>query len=683
MKLVGDRLRRLAAPMASDLAAVRRRGALVTGCLVLALAGLLARAHDIAVVHGDEFAHRAKRQQLRPKRLRPTRGEIVDRGHVALAVDDRMFRVVVNPRLVRAQNLTDRVRAGLLALLPDLDPERLDRELARDKAYRRLPGLVDEKVADAIYDARLPGVSLEPTPHRVYPRGHLAAHVVGRVQAEGRGQLGIEYALDEFLRGRATESPSMVARGRALLLHGAPDPALAAGHTVVLTLDSAIQAMAEEEIDTLVLEHRPVGASIVVLDPSTGEILALANRPTFDPNHPVPSIQQTRNLAVQAAYEPGSTMKAITVAAALDMGAIRPDETFYCEKGRWQATSEHVIRDTKPAEWLDVTHVLAMSSNICTAKIYERIGKRALYRWVRKFHFGERPPVRLPGATAGLLDPWEKWSDIQAANISFGQGMSASPLQVAAAFAALASEGIYRPPRIVRHVVDRDGNVVWTPEEGAQRLVRPATARTVLHMLEAVVESKVGTGKNARIPGYRVAGKTSTAQKASRDGGYAEDQYYASFVGAVPARAPRVVILVSVDTPEGDHYGNAVAAPTFARLGARIMRYMAVPPEPNDEDAVDATDGATDGRRPDRTEVALADARDSGMEPDLPGSRGPRVQLGVPDFRGLSMAEALELADRVGLDLAAKGSGIAVVQDPPPGPTPPDGRVRVLFEPPA
>ncbi len=681
MTRFGTRIRRLAGPMASDLRAVRRRAALVVGVLLAAMAGLLARAYQIAVVRGPDYAHLAKRQQIRPAKLRPTRGEIVDRGHVALAVDDRVFRVVVNPRLIRSQERTERVREGLLALVPDLDPERLDRELARDKAYRRLPGFVDPDVADAIYAADLPGVSLEPVPHRVYPRGHLAAHVVGRVQADGRGQLGVEYALDEFLRGRPTESPAMVARGRALLLHGAPDPALAAGHKVVLTLDSAIQAMAEEEIDTLVQEHRPVGASIVVLDPSTGEILALANRPTFDPNHPVPSLQQTRNLAVQAAYEPGSTMKAITVAAALEMGAIRPDETFYCEKGRWQATSEHVIRDTKPAEWLDVTRILAMSSNICTAKIYQRIGKRALYRWVRKFHFGERPPVRLPGATAGLLDPWKKWSEIQAANISFGQGMSASPLQVAAAFAALAGEGIYRTPRIVRHVVDDAGNVVWEPPAGEERVVRPATARTVLRMLEAVVQSKVGTGKNARIDGYRVAGKTSTAQKASRSGGYAEDQYYASFVGAVPARAPRVVILVSVDTPEGDHYGNAVAAPTFARLGARILRYLAVPPAAGDGEAKPPAPAGD--VRPVRDRVVLAGAADEGMEPDLPGRRGRRLGAGVPDFRGLSMAEALELAERLGLSLRVEGTGIATVQDPPPGPAPDDRHVHVLFEPPA
>ncbi len=676
----GRRIRRLAAPMASDITAVRRRATIVAGVLLLALAGLLARAYEIAVVRRDTYAALAKRQQIRPKKLRPTRGEIVDRGHVALAVDDRVFRVVVNPRLIRAQDQLERVRAGLLSLVPTLDPKRLDAELARDKAYRRLPGLVDETVADRIYEAHLPGVHLEPTPHRVYPRGHLAAHVVGRVQAEGRGQLGVEYALDEFLHGRPTESPSTVARGTTLLLRGAPDPAMAAGHKVVLTIDSAIQAMAEEAIDTLVLEHRPVGASIVVLDPTNGEILALANRPTFDPNHPVPSLAQTRNLAVQAAYEPGSTMKAITVAAALEMGAIRPDETFYCEKGRWQATSEHVIRDTKPAEWLDVTKILAMSSNICTAKIYGRIGKQALYRWVRKFHFGERPPVRLPGATAGLLDPWEKWSDIQAANISFGQGMSASPLQVAAAFAALAADGVYRAPHVLRHVVDAKGNVVWAPSIEPERLVRPSTARTVLRMLEAVVASKVGTGKNARIEGYRVAGKTSTAQKASRFGGYAEDQYYASFVGAVPARAPRVVILVSVDTPEGKHYGNAVAAPTFARLGARILRYLAVPPEDERDDSDTPAGAAFD---PERHEVALAAAVDTGMEPDLPGARGKRVQLGVPDFHGLSMAEALELAERSGLRLVPKGTGIAVAQDPPPGPTPPDGRVRVLFEPPA
>ncbi len=662
--------------MASNAGAVRRRALLVSGLLAAGLLGLGYRAVDVAVVEHDHYTERGNRQQLRSYTLDASRGDIVDRSHIALAVNDRAFKIVLNPRLIRSQSAREQVERALVKLIPEVDVEILRAELERDKAYRQLKLVLSDSQAEAVRRRHLPGVRLEPVPRRVYPRKLLASHVLGRINSQGKGNLGIEYGMDEHLRGRDAMSPAFFARGKKLLVDGFPDPGVSRGNTLVLTIDSAIQAMAEEEINTLVENWHPVGASIVVLDPRSGEILAMTNRPTFDPNHRVGRLEQTVDLASQAAYEPGSTMKAITVAAALETGAIRPAQTFFCENGKWKATSEYWIEDTKPAEWLTVTEILAMSSNICTAKIYERIGKRALFRWVKKFHFGERPSVRLPGATAGLLAPWKKWSDIQAANISFGQGMSASPLQVAAAFATLANDGVYNAPAVVRRVLDHEGTVVWAPAATRERVVRTATANTVLKMLESVVQSRTGTGKNARIPGYRVAGKTSTAQKASRAGGYAKDLYYASFVGAVPAEDPRVVILVSVDIPEGGHYGNQVAAPTFARLGERVMTHLGVPRE--------------DGIRPIPKPITLTSAGkdllaglDNGVEPELPGRGGVRYTTGLPDFTGLTMTEALHAAETAEVRLRAVGTGIAVMQDLSPGPVQRGNTVRVLFEPPA
>lgn len=667
----------LVRPMATDLRSVRRRAWLVGAVLACCLLGLGWRAYQIAVVHHDHYAGQGNRQQLRTYKVDASRGEIVDRSYIALAVTDRIFKIVVNPRLISAQGKTDEVITAILDLFPDEDPAYLREELARDKAYRQLRMQLDDAQARRIRDARLPGVALERIPHRVYPRKLLAAHLLGRVNGQGKGNLGIEYGLDEYLRGRDAMSPAYFARGQKLLVGGFPDPAVSRGHTVVLTIDSAIQAMAEEEIDTLVANWTPVSASVVVLDPRSGEILAIASRPTFDPNHPIATLEQTVNQAVQRDFEPGSTMKAITVAAALEQGAVRKDESFYCEKGKWQYTEDHAISDTKPSEWLSVAEILAVSSNICTTKIYERLGKEKMYGWVKRFHFGERPPVELPGATPGILAPWKSWSDIQGANISFGQGMTASPLQVAAAFAVLANDGIYNPPTIVRDIIDAQGNSVPLTRPQPQRVVRSATAATVLEMLQNVVHSKKGTGRNALIEGYRVAGKTSTAQKASKKGGYAEDEYFASFVGAVPAESPRVVILVSVDNPVGGHYGNEVAAPTFARLGARVMEHLGVERE--------------DGSRPTPDPIALlADStvlaegftplRD--VEPDLPG-RGPTVVTGgLPDFTGLTLAEALDAAQAVDVRLRAVGSGIAVMQDTPPGPIPAGSEVTVYFEPP-
>jgi cell division protein FtsI (penicillin-binding protein 3) len=666
-------------PMASDLHAVQRRGWLVGGVLVLALAGLGLRSWNVAVAQHEQYAEQGNRQQLRSYKVKASRGDIVDRGYISLAVTDRVHKIVVNPRLVAAQGQTDAVVAAVLELFPHEDPAYLREELGQDKAYRRLRMALDDAQADALEHKDLPGVSLEPVPHRVYPRKLLASHVLGRVNAQGKGNLGIEYGLDEHLRGRDAMSPAYFAKGKKLLTEGFPDPGVSRGQTVVLTIDSAIQAMAEEEINTLVQEWTPVSASIVVMDPKTGEVLAMTSRPTFDPNHPIEKLPQTVNQAVQADFEPGSTMKAITVAAALELGTIRKDESFFCENGRWQYTDEHAIKDTKRSEWLSVTEILAVSSNICTTKIYETLRKENMYEWARRFHFGERPSIELPGATAGVLHHWDKWSDIQGANVAFGQGMTASPLQVAAAFSVLANGGIYNPPTIVRQVIDADGNPVPLDHPEPERVVRISTADTVLEMLESVVHAKIGTGRNAAIEGYRVAGKTSTAQKANHEsGGYAEDDYFASFVGAVPARDSRVVILVSVDSPQGGHYGNEVAAPSFSRLGTRVMTYLGVERE-------DGTRPAPDPIRlmADSTMLVEGFTPITDVEPRLPGQRAPSVSGGLPDLTGLTLAETLDVAERLGLALRPQGTGIAVMQSLPPGPVDAGATLDVLFEPPA
>lgn len=672
-------------PMASDRRAVNRRIGVVMGALLLGLVGVGAKAHRVAVVEHEAHAERGNRQQLRSFRLSARRGDIRDRNGMPLATSDRVHQITLNPRQIRAQGQADELLGLLVQLLPDVDPGYLRGELDKDKAYRQLKMLLDDEQAAIVESWKIPGVGLEATTQRVYPRGLLGAHVVGRVNNQGEGTLGVELGLDERLRGRDAQSPAYFALGKKLLIDGGIDPGVARGDDVVLTLDSAIQAMVEDELNAIVDRWNPVGASVVVLDPKSGEVLALASRPTFDPNHPVDKVAQTTSLAVQAAYEPGSTMKAITVAAALEEGVIRPNESLYCEKGRWQYTPRHVIRDTHPAEWLDITGILAESSNICTTKIADRLGKADLYQWVRRFHFGERPRLELPGAAPGLLARYQKWSDIQMANIAFGQGMSASPLQVAAAFAALANGGEYIHPAIVQKIVDNRGEVVYEHAPERERVVRAATARTVLRMLEDVVHTRHGTGSNAAVPGYRVAGKTSTAQKATAGKGYTENQFFSSFVGALPAADPRIVILVSVDNPEGGHFGNEVAAPSFARLGEQIMLHLGVP---RDDAAPPPRPMIVRAPAPAPAGVAAGPIEPvpEASEPALPGRRPrgapPPVRGDLPDFTGLGIAEARDLAERARVDLEAIGSGLAVRQERTGAD---DGRtiVRVFFEAPS
>lgn len=667
-------------PMGTSGHAVRRRTRVVAAGLSLAMLGLGWRAFDVAVLQHDQYLQQGNRQQLRTFRLSAGRGDILDRNYVSLAVNNQSFRVVLNPRQIRAQSREAEVLSHLLNIFPDLDADYVRGELSRDKAYRMLRLKVAPQEARQLRALKLPGIRLEQKPERIYPRGHLAAHLLGRVDNRGVGNLGVELATNAALKGRDATSPAFYAahrgRGKQLLVEGHPDPALSRGNDVVLTIDTAIQSMAERELNALVAKWRPVGASIIVLEPKTGEILALANRPTFDPNHKIGSVNQTRNLAVQSAYEPGSTLKAITVAAALEQGVIRKDETFFCHNGRWQYTPQHSIRDTKRSEYLTVTEVLATSSNICTTKIYERLGKEALHRWAKKFHFGRRPQVQLPGAAKGLLADWEKWSDIQAANISFGQGMSASPLQVAAAFATLANGGLYNEPTLVTQITNAAGEPVWTHAPERERIVSESTSRTTLEMLTAVVHTKKGTGKNARIDGFRVAGKTSTAQKANPQGGYFEDQYYASFVGALPAEKPEVVILVSVDNPEGGHYGNQVAAPAFRRLGASIMNHLSVADEDRLTLVPDSV--ALDSGDPRLSEGFFANVD---VEPRLPGQRPAPFTTGLPDFTGLTIAQALSAAEKARVKLVATGTGLAVGQSMSPGEVNEGAKVHVHFEP--
>jgi cell division protein FtsI (penicillin-binding protein 3) len=322
--------------MASDLRSVRRRSTIVGSLVIAGLLGMGWRGWGIAVEHHAEYAAQGNRQQLRTYTLAASRGNIVDRNHISLAVNDRLERIVINPRLIRAHGRQDEALEFLLSMFGPEHAEYIASELERDKAYRRLRLPLDADQVAAVRGSTLPGMRLEQEPHRVYPRGSLVAHVLGRVNAQGEGNLGVELGLNDELAGREASSPAYYAAfggvGHKLLVDGHPDHGISRGRTAVLTIDSAIQAMAEQELDALVREWHPVGASVIVLDPQTGEILALANRPSFDPNHPVASASQTVNLAVQHAYEPGSTLKAITVAAALEQGTIRPDQTFFCGK---------------------------------------------------------------------------------------------------------------------------------------------------------------------------------------------------------------------------------------------------------------------------------------------------------------------------------------------------------------
>lgn len=561
----------------------RRRAKVMTILLSLGFVGVGVRGATLAVDRHEQLAARAHRQNQTQLRLSASRGAIFDRNGAALAVHNEVQRLQLNPRKIRKNNQT---RAVINALNPILKTPRLKKRLAHhlslDKAYRVLEHDLNKEQRKAVAALKFDGVQITKAATRVYPRGRLASHVVGRVNRALEGTLGVEQIFDDRLRGHETAGPALRARASArsgqvkgLLVDGGLDPLLSRGHSVTLTIDSVIQDIAEQALTDLVKRWHPVGASVIVLDPRNGEIMALANQPTFDPNHGAARAQDVRNLAIQSAYEPGSTMKTFTIAAALEEGTVTPETVFHCENGRWQYTRSAVLSDTHASGNLTVAQILAMSSNIGTTKIYETLGKKRMHAWLERFHFGRAPTIELPAPAAGLLAPPGQWSDIQGANISFGQGMAATPLQVAAAYGVIANGGEYISPSVIKSVISADGTQAERKKPIKERVLSKETAQTMLRLLSSVVQERIGTGKNARVPGYVVAGKTSTAQKAGPSG-YYEDQYYASFVGTLPADNPRAVILVSVDNPEGGHYGNEVAAPTFARVASALMAHWDV-----------------------------------------------------------------------------------------------------------
>jgi cell division protein FtsI (penicillin-binding protein 3) len=435
------------------------------------------------------------------------------------------------------------------------------------------------------------------------------------------------------------------------------------------------------------------------MDPYTGDILAMASMPDFDPNNFAASAQKNlRNRAVVDAYEPGSTMKVFTMAAALQHRVVRRGEKIYCENGMIEI-GRHKIKDSHPHKWLTLTEIIQKSSNIGATKIGQRLGKRRLYTALRLFGFGHKTGLLLPGERSGHLGRWRRWSEAKLSNVAFGQGMTATSVQLAAALSALANGGLLYRPRIVLDIRDATGAPVVRYRKRWRRVVSAAVARRVIRMMRTVVESG-GTGQEAALDGYSVAGKTGTAQKVAatsakrakaqaealaraarlgkpltrKPAGYAEDLYIASFVGVVPASRPRLAVVVTVDEPTEEHYGGTVAGPVFREIAREAMRYLGVPrdQEPGE------------GRRASRRRAGRPRAlpRDEPRAPALPvpPPEGPTVRW--PDLSGLSLKALMDRLRKLGLRCSVSGSGRVVSQQPAPGPAARGAPCRVVLAPP-
>jgi cell division protein FtsI (penicillin-binding protein 3) len=677
--------------------------------LAILFIGVGKRAYTLQVRDADRLRGMAEEQYLREIELPPRRGRILDRNGAELASTADVDSIYCNPR----QLPDPRDAARRLARVLGLDRADLEKKLGQRRFFAWVKRKVTPDEVTAVKALGLPGIAFTREPRRFYPNRTLAATIMGHAGSEGNGLEGIELALDKALRGTSSSVQGMRdALGRDIALEGSGDtvdgPGNPAGSDVVLTIDRYLTFITERALAAGATEHHAKAAVAIVMDPRTGELLAMASVPAYNPNDPQSAADAgARNRAITDAFEPGSTMKTFTIAAALEAGVVKPDDRFDCLMGRMMV-GKYTIHDTHPHGILTVAEVFKFSSNIGATKIARKLGREGLADALAQFGFGKQTGIGLPGERAGIVRPVEKWGDIGFANVSFGQGLTVTPLQMAAGVSAIAGGGVYRQPRIVARVVQADGSVETVPVADERRVMAPAAARTMLSIMRGVTEQG-GTAKQAAIEGYAVAGKTGTAQKVA-NGHYDPSKWVSSFVGVVPAEDPRLVIMVIVDEPQGSHLGGAVAAPIFKEIAEPALRYLHVPPTTaiatktptgakpaapaaKATAAADTDDGATEAPATDMPldddalgdDPALAEKWDevAGTEGGR-GERPPAERVVVPDFVGLSLGQAIRAARRSGVELAfddpdGRATGVALRQRPAPGPAPRGVVCRVAF----
>ncbi len=671
---------------------IRVRMGVLCGIMGVSLGVIVSSAYRVQVEDGAAWRELAEKQRQRRMHVEPKRGSIHDRNGQPLAVSVEVPSIVADvaeilhgvegpgPQTVVLKDVAIRLGAVL-----SMDSNEIYEKLATRRRFIWLKRRASGDEASAIRDLADPkkqirpihGVTIEGEGHRYYPGRDLLGAVMGFVSPDGQGKDGIELALDEELRGRVEEVHGLRDRGGHLLFEGGQiDEQALAGHDITLTIDSAIQHLVQQELDAAMRTYETKGGAAIVIDPQTGELLALASTPGYNPNDYSDSDPENRrDRAVTDRFEPGSVMKVFTMSAALAQGTIKPTETINCEHGLYQVGNV-TIHDTHINDYLTPTQILAKSSNIGALKIGLRLGEPGLYAALRRFGFGEPTGLPLPGEAAGVLRPKGRpWFDVETANASFGQGVSVTTVQLAVAMSAIANGGRLLEPLIVKRVTTSTGEVVREGTMHVRREAVPAyVTKLMAEMLTAVTEDG-GTGVEAAVPGFKVAGKTATAQKVDpATGKYSADRYTASFVGFVPAERPRLVIAIVLDEPMIGHYGGDLAGPVFRRVAESSLRYLGVTPN-------DSNKTLTVSRDNDPADKVLAAYRPQVVAVNA----GPTVDaidgIPVPDTAGMGARDAVRAMLGAGLVPQIEGSGRAVRQAPAAGTIVPKGSaVRLSFE---
>ena len=534
--------------------------------------------------------------------------------------------------------------------------------LNRSQPFVWVKRLVEPQAAEAVAKLKLPGVGITQESRRFYPYRQLAAHLLGFTGIDSNGLEGLEKEYEEFLKGEGGKFNRKVdARRRTIYVSGETTSTVTKGSDLVLTIDKRIQYLLERSLKEAVKAHGARSGMGLALVPATGEILASAAVPGYNPNvFSTAPPQNRRNRVVTDPFEPGSTFKIFTLAAALETGIINPNTLIDCEDGRY-ALGSNTIHDTKPHQKIKVKEVLKVSSNIGAAKIGLALGPERLHKKLTQFGFGRLTGVDLPGESRGLLASPGRWTKIDTANISFGQGVAVTAMQLAAAVGAVANKGILMRPYLVKEIIGPRGRTVKKIQPRAVgRVLSQGTATKLIKMMEGVVEEG-GTGQRAALSGYQVAGKTGTAQKLDPvKGVYSNDHHLAVFVGLVPADDPALVLLVVVDEPQDSPFGGVVAAPVFASVAEQALPLLGVPSRNSRQRWVQAAAAQA-------VERTGKEAGAGSPEIIRPGQDKGNNDRRMPQLVGLSMRDALKLVTDLGLRPEIKGSGKVVWQSPPNG----------------
>ncbi len=665
----------------------------VLGVWMLVVVG---RLYSLQIIQYATWITEEHKQQDRTRMVPPVRGAIYDRNLHPLAISQLMDSVYAKKGKISDYSGTARALASLLGE----DAAQLENRLRSARHDYRVKWGLSKDLAARVRSLGLSGILTEKELERVYPAGSLASAVTGYAGVDDQGLSGVEMTLDHTMAGRP---------GRMLVSNDAHQRTFQssgwrgqAGSDVVLTIDENITRFAETALVDAVDRWHAAGGTVIVEDPSTGDILALVSVPTFDPNDYEHSTREARlNRATQWVYEPGSVFKLVTLSAALDLGLTDPRKIIDCQMGKIVLYG-HTIHDHERFGDLSVEDVLVHSSDVGAIKIGLLLGEDRLYQYIRRYGFGVPTGVELPREEPGLLQPPEKWSGISVAAISIGQEISVTGVQLVSAYATIADGGSRLPPRLVREV-SVGSNWVPRPAIPGQRVVSERTAGIMKQMLEAVVER--GTGQTAKLSGYSAAGKTGTAQKVV-NGVYSHHIYVDSFVGFAPVERPALVVLVSVDSPSGGAMGGAVAGPVFKSVMEQSLTYLKVPKDraellvadnrtpvrpaaasktaPIEDDgpaepvSENESDGAARGSAPVESVALTGDGTPAPSAGMVLIAKGPPVT--VPDFTGLAVRPVADQCASDGLDLVVTGSGLAVEQDPPAGArVPPGTKVEVRF----